>query len=125
MQKANIQLSKLSSSLVILAVLAMGITAHCDEEQRTPYLNPYRLGILCIQANGDSFEAYPWKAGGRRRADSEADSGATHVRPRQPDRKDNATHTFRLFLFEHLSSEILSKGRFLRSWSPDSCGIGE
>lgn len=40
---------------MISAVLEVEIAAHCDEEQRTPYLDPYRLDILCIRVNGDSY----------------------------------------------------------------------
>ena len=55
MRKAKTQRSQLSDSSMISAVLEVEIAAHCDEEQRTPYLDPYRLDILCIRVNGDSY----------------------------------------------------------------------
>jgi len=85
---------------MISAVLAMEITAHCDEEQRTPYLDPYRLEILCIYVNGGSYALLALirrRQGGRRKADTRV-LLERHTYAQQPDHKDNATHTVKLFL---------------------------
>jgi len=50
---------------MVLAVLAMEITAPVTKEQRTPYLDPYRLGILCIHVNGDSYAILALIRGGQ------------------------------------------------------------
>ena len=120
MRKANSQLSELPSSSDGIGSASDGNYGSCDE--RTAYTVSRSISawhpVHTRQRRLVRYSsAYPWRAGGRRKAIARL-LLARHMYARQPDDKDNATHTFKLFLFEHLASEILSKARFLRSWSP-------